>query len=93
MLLPYLEDAELVKLVPAQNQARFYRLAIWPDLFGGVSLVREYGRLGHSGGRLRIEPVSRSRCGQPGLPAPPEAQDAPGICVSSARRCTTSARA
>jgi hypothetical protein len=28
------ESAELVKLVPAQNQARFYRLALWPDLFG-----------------------------------------------------------
>jgi predicted DNA-binding WGR domain protein len=50
------ESAELVKLVPAQNQARFYRLAIWPDLFGGVSLVREYGRLGQSGGRLRRDP-------------------------------------
>jgi predicted DNA-binding WGR domain protein len=57
MPLPNLaENAELVKLVPAQNQARFYRLAIWPDLFGEVSLVREYGRLGQSGGRLRLDP-------------------------------------
>ena len=56
MPLPTVVDAELVKLVPAQNQARFYRLALWPDLFGGVSLVREYGRLGQSGGRLRFDP-------------------------------------
>jgi len=26
---------ELVKLSPAKRQARFYRLEIWPDLFGG----------------------------------------------------------
>jgi predicted DNA-binding WGR domain protein len=40
------EAAELVKLAPAQRQARFYRLEIWPDLFGGFSLAREYGRIG-----------------------------------------------
>ena len=32
------EVAELVKLHPAKRQARFYRLEIWPDLFGGFSL-------------------------------------------------------
>lgn len=36
------EAAELVKLSPAERQARFYRLEIWPDLFGGFSLVREW---------------------------------------------------
>jgi predicted DNA-binding WGR domain protein len=45
-----LEAAELVKIVPAKKQARFYRLAIWPDLFGGFSLAREYG------GRLCLTP-------------------------------------
>lgn len=40
-------EAELVKRVPADRQDRFYRLVIWPDLFGGVSLAREYGRIGH----------------------------------------------
>jgi predicted DNA-binding WGR domain protein len=38
-----------VKIVPAKKQARFYRLAIWPDLFGGFSLAREYGRIGKAG--------------------------------------------
>jgi predicted DNA-binding WGR domain protein len=54
MLLTYPETVELVKLVPAERQARFYRLAIWPDLFGGFSLAREYGRIGQDG-RLRLD--------------------------------------
>ena len=37
-------EAELVKRHSAANQARFYRLVIWPGLFGGYSLEREYGR-------------------------------------------------
>jgi predicted DNA-binding WGR domain protein len=48
-------EAELVKLRPADNQARFYRLAVWPDLFGGYSLAREYGRIGQPG-KLRLDP-------------------------------------
>jgi predicted DNA-binding WGR domain protein len=52
---PETEAAELVKLSPAKKQARFYRLAIWPDLFGGFSLAREYGRIGQSG-RLQLDP-------------------------------------
>lgn len=49
------EAAELVKIVPAQRQARFYRLEIWPDLFGGFSLAREYGRIGQPG-HMRLDP-------------------------------------
>ena len=48
-------EAELVKCNPAANQARFYRMAVWPDLFGGYSLAREYGRIGQPG-RLRLDP-------------------------------------
>jgi predicted DNA-binding WGR domain protein len=51
----HLEAAELVKITPAQRQARFYRLEIWPDLFGGFSLAREYGRIGQPG-RLQLQP-------------------------------------
>lgn len=29
--------------------ARFYRLVLQPDLFGGCSLVREWGRIGSAG--------------------------------------------
>ncbi|MCZ0960979.1 WGR domain-containing protein [Paracoccus benzoatiresistens] len=34
---------------PDRNMARFYRLDIMPDLFGGVVLVRNWGRVGHRG--------------------------------------------
>ena len=27
----------------------FYTLVVWPDLFGGVTLVREWGRIGQDG--------------------------------------------
>ena len=48
---------KLVKVSPAKRQARFYRLEIWPDLFGGFSLAREYGRIGQPG-RLHLEPFA-----------------------------------
>lgn len=32
-----------------RNKSRFYALYVVPDLWGGVSLVREYGRIGHPG--------------------------------------------
>jgi predicted DNA-binding WGR domain protein len=32
-----------------KNMARFYRLDVQPDLFGGWSLIREWGRIGRSG--------------------------------------------
>jgi predicted DNA-binding WGR domain protein len=41
-----LKSVDLVKRDPEKRQARFYRLELWPDLFGGVSLAREYGRIG-----------------------------------------------
>ncbi len=46
---------ELVKRLPSKRQNRFYRLAVWPDLFGGYSLAREYGCIGQ-GGTLRLDP-------------------------------------
>jgi predicted DNA-binding WGR domain protein len=47
-------EIDLVRIEPAEGRFRFYRLALWPDLFGGVSLVREWGRLGNPG-RLRCD--------------------------------------
>ena len=32
----------LIKRAPAENQFRFYQLGLWPDLFGGCDLMREY---------------------------------------------------
>lgn len=48
------DAADLVKVAPAMNQARFYRLEIWADLFGGFSLAREWGRIGQPG-QLRLD--------------------------------------
>lgn len=39
----------LTRIDPSQNMQRFYCLSVQPDLFGGYSLVREWGRIGRSG--------------------------------------------
>lgn len=44
----------LTRIDPEQNMRRFYRLALQPDLFGGCSLIREWGRIGRCG-RLKLE--------------------------------------
>ena len=36
------------------GQSRFYALYVVPDLWGGVSLVREYGQVGQPG-TLRLD--------------------------------------
>ena len=39
----------LRRVDPARNMCRFYRLDVQPDLFGGVLLVKEWGRIGAQG--------------------------------------------
>ncbi|KAB0267254.1 WGR domain-containing protein [Microvirga brassicacearum] len=39
---------------PKRNMARYYVLALEPDLFGDTLLVREWGRIGRNGQR-RVE--------------------------------------
>lgn len=39
----------LHRIDPSRNMRRFYRLEILPDLFGGVILKREWGRIGSRG--------------------------------------------
>lgn len=39
----------LVRIDPARNMARFYRLSLARDLFQGWQLVREWGRIGQAG--------------------------------------------
>ncbi|WP_341485636.1 WGR domain-containing protein [Thioclava sp. GXIMD4215] len=46
---------DLKRVDPALNMRRFYRLTIQRDLFGGASLVREWGRIGFRGQSL-VEP-------------------------------------
>jgi hypothetical protein len=40
---------ELRRIDPAKNMHRFYRLDVQPDLFGGVLLMKEWGRIGAHG--------------------------------------------
>ena len=47
-------DITLHRIDPARNAFRFDRLALGPDLFGGVSLAREWGRIGQPG-KLRLD--------------------------------------
>ncbi|WFE77180.1 WGR domain-containing protein [Roseinatronobacter sp. S2] len=42
-------DLQMRRVDPARNMRRFYRMSIQPDLFGGASLVREWGRIGYRG--------------------------------------------
>jgi predicted DNA-binding WGR domain protein len=54
--LPLFPDrAALTRIRPERNEWRFYRLAVWPDLFGHALLARNWGRIG-TGGRLRLDP-------------------------------------
>ena len=39
----------LRRVDPARNMSRFYWLDVQPDLFGGVLLVKEWGRIGAHG--------------------------------------------
>ena len=34
---------------PQKNINRFYMMLVQPDLFGGASLIREWGRIGRAG--------------------------------------------
>lgn len=44
----------LEKHDPKKNQARFYRMAVLPNLFGEWTLERQWGRIGQ-GGQTRME--------------------------------------
>ncbi len=47
-------NLQLSRVDPEQNMRRFYRLKVQHDLFGGVSLIRVWGRIG-TRGRQRID--------------------------------------
>ena len=54
--LPMFPDqASLVRIRPELNEWRFYRLEVWPDLFGRALLARQWGRIGTEG-RVRLDP-------------------------------------
>ena len=46
------ENIRIERVDSEANMYRFYRLRLMPDLFGGVSLLREWGRIGYRGQML-----------------------------------------
>jgi predicted DNA-binding WGR domain protein len=51
----FAEAASLIRVRPERNEFRYYRLEVWPDLFGRALLLCQWGRLGTEG-RLRLDP-------------------------------------
>ena len=45
----------LKKIDHRANQYRYYSIRIDPDLFGGWTLIRQWGRLDADGGRLKMD--------------------------------------
>ncbi|TQM89870.1 WGR domain-containing protein [Roseinatronobacter monicus] len=50
-------DLQMRRIDVARNMRRFYRMSVQPDLFGGASLVREWGRIGYRG-QMMTEPYA-----------------------------------
>lgn len=42
-------EIQLKRIDPSCNMKRFYRMTVEHDLFGGSSLIREWGRIGRRG--------------------------------------------
>ncbi len=42
---------------PERNEFRYYRLEVWPDLFGRALLARHWGRL-DTQGRMGLDPAA-----------------------------------
>jgi len=51
----FAEAVSLIRVRPEHNEWRFYRMEIWPDLFGHALLVRQWGRIGTEG-HQRLDP-------------------------------------
>ena len=51
------EAVRIERREPDHNRHRFYRMYVQPDLFGGCTLFREWGRIG-TGGRQRRDQFS-----------------------------------
>ncbi len=43
------DQIHLRRIDPTQNMRRFYTIAIQPTLFGGASVIRNWGRIGTNG--------------------------------------------
>ena len=67
-----------------KNMARYYRLDVQPDLFGGWSLWREWGRMGHSG-TVRLDPYPDQTAAEAARTRLAEAKARRGYAVAAKR--------
>lgn len=58
-----MKQVTLTRIAPARNMARYYHLAVEPDLFGSWCCIRVWGRLGTSG-QLRSVPYPSAEAAQ-----------------------------
>jgi predicted DNA-binding WGR domain protein len=56
----------LTRIRPEKNERRFYAVDISQDMFGQISVSRNWGRIGTSG-RLRYDPYPNIRAAQQAL--------------------------
>jgi predicted DNA-binding WGR domain protein len=77
----------LRRIDPARNMHRFYRLDVQPNLFGGVLLVKEWGRIG-THGRMVVEPYDSEAIAADALQRHAERKKRRGYAVL----CSTSPR-
>jgi len=47
-------ETALYRIDTSQNMSRYYTLSVQPNLFGGFSLLRNWGRIG-TGGKIRVD--------------------------------------
>ena len=53
----FAEAAALIRILPERDGHRYYRLEVWPDLFGRDLLICRWGRIGTPGWhRLHLDP-------------------------------------
>jgi predicted DNA-binding WGR domain protein len=62
-VVPFERVARFVSVDPAENRARFYELRLQATLWGGVALVRAWGRLGTPGRWAATEYPDREAAG------------------------------
>ena len=81
--LPLFPDAaSLIRIRPEHNEWRFYRMEVWPDLFGHALLLCQWGRIGTEG-RRRLDPDPDPVPPSTRLPALPGASVAVDIGIAT----------
>jgi predicted DNA-binding WGR domain protein len=71
----------LTRTDPHHNMARFYRLDVQPDLFGGWVLWREWGRIGQ-GGTVRHESFADQQAAEDAQRRMTQAKTRRGYCLA-----------